>query len=78
MLFRSKTTGLALNCRKEERDGVVIVRCAPIEKREDIRQELGERETVFKVMNGKLELIDDGGVPKHIMKELDDYLRRML
>lgn len=71
--------GLAFNCRKEDRDGVVIIKCSPLEKRDDIKQQLGEREVQIKVLeNGKLDFMDDGGVPKPIMEELDEYLKRMV
>ncbi len=75
----TSSRGLSLNCRKEERDGVVIIRCSPIEKRDDIKQQLGERDIQIQVLeNGKLDLKDDGGVPKPVMEELDEYLKRMV
>jgi len=71
--------GLAFNCRKDDRDGVVIIRCSPIERKNDIKQQLGERDVKIRVLeNGKLDFQDDGGVPKPIMEELDEYLKRMI
>ena len=75
MKFKSQG-GVSLNCKREDNpDGIQLIKCEPLEKRDDVVQNLGQREVQFRVLeNGKVELLDDGGVNREIVKELDDYL----
>ena len=66
----------SFNCRKEEVDGVTILKCEPIEKKGDLKVALTERPIMFRMTEqGKFELIDDGGADPKIVKELDKYLK---
>jgi len=76
--FRTRS-GLSFNCRKEEREGNVLIKCEPIEKKDDIKQQLSERPIILRLTeNGKLDLIDDGGVDRKIIEELDEYLEHFI
>lgn len=75
MAFLIQTKRMTFNCKKMDDEGVTKVVCEPIEIRGNVKQRLSERPVQFRLTeNGYLDLIDDGGVPKDIIKELDEYL----
>lgn len=72
-LPRSKKS---FRCKKEEMDGVTILKCEPILKKGELKVALTEQPIMFRQLeNGKFELIDDGGADPKTIKELDDYLK---
>ena len=72
-LPRSKRS---FRCKKEEADGVTVLKCEPILKKGDLKISLTENPIVFKQLeNGKFELLDDGGADPDTIKELDKYLK---
>ena len=69
----------AFRCRKEERDGVTFIVCSPVEKKGNVKVNIGEGEVLFRVTDtGKAELINDGGVDRKTIEELDEYLKYFL
>ncbi|HDH44851.1 MAG TPA: hypothetical protein ENG66_05610 [Thermococcus sp.] len=67
-------------CKKVEKEGITLVTCSPVEKKGEILEALGEGEVVFKIdPNTRVaELIDDGGVDRQTIKELDEYIKYFL
>ena len=66
----------SFRCKKEEMDGVTMLKCEPILKKGELKVALTEQPIIFRQLgNGKFELIADGGADPKTIKELDEYLR---
>lgn len=69
-----RTSRMAFNCKKMDEEGVTKIVCEPLEIKGETKQKLSERPVIFIKLQNGFDLIDDGGLPKDVIKELDEYL----